>query len=1147
MLLNSFDQFRLSARSSRLRPPVAGSVVCSLVLNLVSPASFAEQPAPRLQVLDENGLVKTRPISDPSEIATLPSIDGATVQLMAAYYRKTLADELFLAGKRSEARTAYSRVAEILDANYQFFVASPRAAYSMMRADVTYRVALLDSGADFWGGGAMLLPTTPAIHLKRMNSLIGELRTVNDFIGRALATSGDAKVVAAQVRNETVRAIADVRATLPMTDGRTAVEDAVRSKVDASTDKKKAIEARIRDAVIERNQFMQEADKAAASAASAINETIVSALGVDPQLLRAAQTGDVRSLLLTAVADGNLIDRSTILADLEETFKGAAELHKQVKVVTEKVSEIQKMKETVDGYMTNLSQLRNLVESPTRERLVALGLKVMDSNINLPPQLVALRDSVVNNTPVNAALTAIVGNELSFVPELVAIQNAIAVHANWNEDKLLKDVTEQFLSASSLGQEQSIATFQDALDSFEYAAIVGNSDLKALTAKTILALWPYHLFLSFPPSLRQHLQTRMGQAPSPLTASIAARELAQLPIDVVADNVVVQLGGQPVAIGPLRDLIWAVRNREPDVREADAKSAFSAFFTTSTKISPMMREFALARLPGADLQELGRNLIRHSAAGSALASAIRTRLSTTAKEQIARVTVAAQVGSILQQAVALDVLAGPGQNPVSDATDMKALLTDAATRQIAKAALDAALPGLGTVALAAGNYLNAVSAFDKAMARVYSLEREVASLSQSAIQLTAELNEATRALGLLRAQAERDAIYRRAAFDQVSALANVEEVALRQVSDQTLRVQRRAPRVFFYAEMLRQEFDAFERSLARWLPFQAGPRDSVRQLIAARPNYLRLALDTDIHLFSWLDRDDERRRGSADATAEHWERIVALAATICESARCPPSNGGDTNYYSTEPFGLQAMLTPAEWERFSSWKAGPSARYAARFVIAPNTQKLGIDGLTNVRLVHAGAIARAANGEVLNIPLRLKSFGSGIVRRDWGFEFETLPEGEDALKSVSNEDFTQQSLSTSLESGRSLAGYGVYGSWEIVFPASPLVSSIASVEIRMGFFYQGFARPVSMGLATQQIQFSEGLLSRPMRVDVVPVVALPNEFAECVRVWQRPVSPADDKTGRCTRMSDSMGLRALATSLSNQNGPARIAVVPVAP
>ena len=244
------------------------------------------------------------------------------------------------------------------------------------------------------------------------------------------------------------------------------------------------------------------------------------------------------------------------------------------------------------------------------------------------------------------------------------------------------------------------------------------------------------------------------------------------------------------------------------------------------------------------------------------------------------------------------------------------VLADAAI----KAALNAAFPGAGV----------ALSVFQNLVALDANIDRqkEIGKESVRLALLMIEEQEAAEVALYQSILAEKDrelaAALRQAASRQLEVYTFGIKQNVRNAALARSKVKLRRALTFYAAERLREEFDLFNRSMGLWAGYLNQPSDTVVQMIKSDPRNLRLALDPQIHLFGWLDRQGEAARTDVDRLMLHWRQLVRLSKDLCQTRGCTPGAGRLGQVAQTKLMRLTELVPNGEVERFQRWQEGSS-------------------------------------------------------------------------------------------------------------------------------------------------------------------------------------------------------------------------------
>jgi hypothetical protein len=260
---------------------------------------------------------------------------------------------------------------------------------------------------------------------------------------------------------------------------------------------------------------------------------------------------------------------------------------------------------------------------------------------------------------------------------------------------------------------------------------------------------------------------------------------------------------------------------------------------------------------------------------------------------------------------------------------------NAAARQAMTFALDAMLPGLGTGINLAASVVSSFADFNDASNWLKDIRNQLNENYAAEARLLDLGQEAKTAQELANKEME---VYQRlqqayrASFEtQTFGLGEIANATERNQA----RMKLRRALTFYLAERLREEFDLLDRAIALWGGIEAAPRGTIAQLIREDPQNVRLALDSEIHLFQMLDRDSEGARTDVDPLLIHWRQLLRLADDACARIGCEAATAA-AQMRDTGPIGLCDLISPEEAERFAQWQRNPSGRFALRFFLGPD-------------------------------------------------------------------------------------------------------------------------------------------------------------------------------------------------------------------
>lgn len=273
-------------------------------------------------------------------------------------------------------------------------------------------------------------------------------------------------------------------------------------------------------------------------------------------------------------------------------------------------------------------------------------------------------------------------------------------------------------------------------------------------------------------------------------------------------------------------------------------------------------------------------------------------------------------------------VAPTAEPPPADGPSIEQVLTE----QAIKAALNAAFPGAG-VALDVFQNLAAVNAN---IDRQKEIGRESVRIALLMIEAQETADVALYQSILAEKDRELAAALRQAASRQLETYSFGIKQNVRNAALARSKVKLRRALTFYAAERLREEFDLFNRSMGLWAGYLNQPSDAVVQMIKSDPRNLRLALDPQIHLFGWLERQGEATRTDVDRLMLHWRQLVRLSKDLCQTRGCTPGAGRLGQAAQTKLLRLTELVPQSEVARFRRWQEGSSNEpFRTRVLVHP--------------------------------------------------------------------------------------------------------------------------------------------------------------------------------------------------------------------
>lgn len=964
-----------------------------------------------------------------------------------------------------------------------------RLRSDMLAKDVEFRTELLAIGEDFWGGSLTSAPSIPPLHLTAMTSLLNQLEILAKEVREIEGRLGDMALQGLELSAQAAVAEGEIRGTLPSSDRIAILRRQAEQRVSVAATQIRLVQERQKQIEKEQTQLSAQIDAQSAQ----INKMLVSAvgsyLGVPAELQSVANGGKVEDAFRSYVASqaGPLLADKEILASFGSISESAALYAERVQEVRQEIEGTVRRVEEVRGHIERgkryAEDFKAIVRQPTAEGLARIGMRVLE----LPgSDGAALRRSfcelVDRQKPVAALL------EQARLPGAVSdrIRDGIIEglrHLPSVNARLGDHVGELVTAIAPARRAAWLADLLQRSGSLQFPSDRADA-VKTELARIAAELWPRTLIGRLPDhhhaQLLKELGARLGiGSEEELVDRI--REVAVPRLTVRLDQITLTVGASvyPVAAWPdMARLVAAAPGFE--VAAADVQVRLE------TAVARLLREDALRdtiakeimrQIPFGTLEReveslRGRAQETKQVWDRALASAGETIGADCAVpkggavERLVQMQVgsrtAVEVAEARGAAVRLDAAAptaAPAPVPPTAPGGGGAGQSGALEREIALQALNAAFPPAGAVAGLAIKVFGSMQETKELGRMMRERTEESNRLLQTEMQLQATIEAARVAVEVNRLDGELSEIKRAAALAQYDALTRASQTAGTQTLAGLAMIQRRQPLIFYLAERLREEYDMLDRAIALWGPAGQTVRDTIRRLIEEDPRNFRLALDSDIHLFQWLDRSEERVRTDIDRIVGHWRQLHRLVSDLCDRIGCQPGQSRLGHVQQSAMIDVCALMAPSDCRQFRHWLregAGAGRQGPDMFstqLIFPSDAGYVPRHLLNVRVVDVrlGGYARPAEHGAGGELLRVNSFqllhpGVSFIRQPNGYAREALGPGETGTFDWP-EPFDLEALGTRWNRGartsrRFFEGYGLLTTWRLLVTRSPALDRL---------------------------------------------------------------------------------------------------------
>ncbi|WP_155674758.1 hypothetical protein [Burkholderia stagnalis] len=1041
--------------SDPVPPPATGASAP----DAASSGAGAAAPIPASSAVPES------PAIDFSKYLKDDTVGYAGLAVEKATIQKALADEHYLRDDRTRAETAYKDTIATLDyeAPDEKLTDTQKSVKKLLHVDVEYRLLNLRLGNDFWSGYRTDRPSTPQQHLLVLQDLQGQLETDVNEIDDLLAKGGLDAAEQARLQGMTIelqgkiedQTLAQEKGAIGARQQRSQLgtwEDRVRSL----TGQRLAVEARS-------NQLADEQRQLSATASSLLVQAVAAGTGVPPAVATAVVSKDVKAALLQE-ATAQLGDPNS-------------EISKAVAHVSASAQELQDFYITAsENYQAlrntgnSLKQVADVIQRPTFDSLVGAGTSLWSK---LPDaQRKQLTAWVMQSVPTAGLMESYQHLELA-VQDATTLRDKIETLAleriPLNDIRIdLDTIAKQIVKNEDIDKLK--IKFQTVYKGIANVDL-SESDYR-IFVEHFVRICASDVFAMIPGPRRIDVARAMGEPTvDGAITKLAEEGLSALPRGKVQGRFITYtIRGKPATIA-IKTLFTAASFENTTT----GLENLPALYEELVKV-PQLRRLALEQYPSEMLGTSVENALRkitdpkeQEQTWALLTSGMSKEATQRAHEMLVHQTLGGLVvEDVLQRKEAAPRLAVPAISPTQSGNST-GLSPEANTA--AMAALNYAVPGAGVA-------VNMAQAFAKMDANAAEMNR----LADQSLRIMAEQEQlydlATEAYfqyALADVERHRAEILRDSAERQLGVYRAEMDRRSNDGAKTHLALGVRRGLTYYLSERLREEFDLFDRSFAMWNTGLSS-RGAIASEIQADPQNVRYALDSDIHLFDWLNRERESTRGDPDTLRIHWRQMLALAKQVCLQHGCKPGDGTLGQIAATGKISLKDTLVSAEeWHRFKEWQRNPNGRFVMRFAILPSDRIVPLP-YENVRIVDLRLAGRTgANSQVLNqislrhsgmsqIPRAAEDSDGGIIfqreallpRQSAGFN---LPEDFDvnALRTRFDGQFTV----INYPSLRDFEGYGLYALYELTLENITQNTSLDDIEMKIAYFYHDASNIVS--------------------------------------------------------------------------------------
>jgi hypothetical protein len=949
--------------------------------------------------------------------------------LELALMHKTKADELFIGGALADARKNYEAAAADLGDELEL---DPSADISLklLRADLKYRTLLLDRGLSFWGAVQTLRPTAPSLHLRRMEALVEQYRVVNAEIEAEAARSQDGDIKSAELQAQVVARESEFRQEGVESERINAQEtftlqqqDRLDGRIDGLHAQRKVLENQLAAAV-------SQARAASAALNGLIADAAMASIGIPPDVARAVQNRQWDRAVLSLVSQELAASPAfqSALADLDNSVLKAAETIREGEEILRQGQEA----------VATVKAVRSALRDPTLENLTTIGAQVYN---RLPETTRREWGRKIQEFHPAAGLVEMM-NAVENVDLAKNLRASATRYLSENVgragDLLRTEISDQIKHNLDTIPNFDLARQQADLIAAAAAVATRAADQRMLVDQ-MGKTWPQLFIQSLPDRAVSQVLGAAGLAtPEQLVDRLSATGLTGLTdtIKVEGGTITIVAGNDAVATIPLTAFLELPKTaRIEHVADQATNKILATTDALQESGSLAVRQVLLDTLPSGTVERAVQAVLQSSNDSDTMSEAAWNRIAgqlTPQHQQLALASlVQADIGSLVvadranktnAAARAEAEIYDPSGGAQSGAS-AQSRMTEAAV----KMAMNAVFPGASVAASAFASFNNFNDAIDRAQRLAAQLQQNIAE----ELQVIDLVGEARLKREVLRAELEVSRLAQESARAQHSIFATAIQIGADARFDQKRKILARRSLAFYINERMRSEFDALERSITLWTG-----RGTIASRVRSEPQYIRLALDQDIHLYDWLNRSGEGRRADIDGLVVHWQQMVQLAKRDCQMLGCDDGDADLGKIKETELIRLTDLLSEPDRERLRQWQHDRGRDPLALPIAIGLDGRLATFGIDpdweNVRVVEV-RLGRKIGSQMAKLTaMSLSHPGSGYIRRGGEMVREALlPDEFPSFDKADNFDVEELRRRFLVDRPKlnQFEGYPFYSSW----------------------------------------------------------------------------------------------------------------------
>jgi hypothetical protein len=914
------------------------------------------------------------------------NFDSITLDL--ALLLKVRADEFFIqSGPNDRAGSKYAAALEELKkVRPENLPVTGRNVLALLKQDIEYRQLLLSNKFSFWGGFRSMTPSLPAQiqeeFAENVTNLGQVVREIYDLQNFQVAN----EKVGAEANAKSIKSSADI--AVHRVEGEIQAIQGQESRLSRQDTLVRMQSLRSQRAALEGE--MERASKALAAAQKSVDNALIGAAanyaGLPPGTADAIITGDIKGAIIKYATSESFLNSPEIASAGQQLGKLGTQLTEVIHTANE-----------VRSKLEDAEFVRTAIRDPSLKNLSSLGERAWS---NLPTES---KDEILRRVSEQAPVAAIVDlardgqniyntaasnvaslrnglasglAQLDSISSLAQANAQAAIDRLGNNETQLKNATANLLHGLSEEIGRGSSYVNRAADSYV-----------RLSSKALLA----SVKIRDPQVVDELKKAFHVNTEEEIAASLSSLGISQSShLEVKAKDLILRRAGKDLVIGDVGTLLSQVNANTVSVSSTDVKKELTSLTVNLGQTSTSVRNLVLQNIDPALFPKLANDSLANLSQGELRTIWDRTMQVTKSQSSGASDWATSEVAKL-----AVGELSGHG---VVEANDNDAALpppppnssgsnssgnNDALAKQAATTALNAAFPGAGTAAQVLMSAIEGMAEMGRQIENMQRLSASSRALFMEESQLAASLNPLLLQEAIATKQLQIAKLQQQASQQQADLYMQIVAASGTETKDLWTRVKMRRPLAFYRAELLREQYSLLDDAIGVWAGTETTLSKNIERMVRNDPQNLRLALDSEIDLYGWFNRDLEGSRTDLDQLEVHWRQLDAVAS---EALKPIMGGGGGSplgSIQTTDRLSLRSLIAPGsdDARALESWLQNPSSGTALRFLLHPAQRFFGAN-LRNIRVIDvalSGIIRGASPQEFTVISATLKHPGAALV------------------------------------------------------------------------------------------------------------------------------------------------------------------------